>query len=103
MDGDLVAIDGATGRHLWTTLIPGDPTGGAAVVDDLAITATLEGQVFAVNRQSGKIVWAKDVGYDISGWPAIAGSLLVVPTGTVGTGGHLVAYRVPSRESALSG
>jgi hypothetical protein len=35
-----------------------------------------------------------DVGYGISGWLAIAGNELVVPTGTVGGSGHLVAFRL---------
>jgi len=94
MKGDLVAIDAATGRHLWTALIPGDPTGGTTVVNDLVITGTLQGSLVAVNRASGSIVWTKDVGYGISGWPAIVGDTLIVPTGTVGMGGHLLAYRL---------
>ncbi|MGH9920452.1 MAG: PQQ-binding-like beta-propeller repeat protein [Nitrososphaerales archaeon] len=96
MDGDLVAIDAATGRRLWTTSIPGDPTGGATVVNNLVITATLQGKLVGVNRANGNIVWTEDVGYGISGWLAIDGNLLVVPTGTVGGGGHLVAYRLGS-------
>jgi outer membrane protein assembly factor BamB len=96
MDGDVVAIDAATGQKLWTTLIPGDPTGGSTVVNDLVITGTLQGSVVAIDRTTGEIVWSEKVGYGISGWPAIVGSTLVVPTGTVGTDGHLLAYRLPA-------
>jgi hypothetical protein len=35
-----------------------------------------------------------DVGTGIAGWPAAVGGLLLVPTGTVGRPGKLVAYRV---------
>jgi glucose dehydrogenase len=96
MDGELVAIDAATGKHVWTTFVPGDPTGGATVVNDLVITATLQGKLVAVDRSDGKIARTIDVGYGISGWLAIAGDELVVPTGTVGGSGHLVAFRLPS-------
>jgi outer membrane protein assembly factor BamB len=97
MDGDLVAVDAASGRHVWTTPISGDPTGGATVVNDLVMTATLQGTLVAANRTSGKIVWTTPVGYGVTGWPAVAGDLLVVPTGTVGGSGHLVAYRLTSQ------
>ena len=33
--GDVVAINAATGRVIWDTKVPGDPTGGATVVNDL--------------------------------------------------------------------
>jgi outer membrane protein assembly factor BamB len=94
MDGELAAIDAATGRVRWTASIPGDPTGGATVVNDLVITATYQGQLVAVDRGSGRIVFNTDVGGGVSGWPAVAGNLLVVPTGTVGLSGRLVAYRL---------
>ncbi len=97
MNGEVDAIDAATGRHLWTASISGDPTGGATVVNDLVITGTYQGQLIALDRQTGRVVWTTNLGYGISGWMAIAGDLLVVPTGTVGTGGHLVAFRLPAR------
>jgi outer membrane protein assembly factor BamB len=95
MDGDIVAIDAATGQKLWTTPIRGDPTGGSAVVNDLVITGTLQGSLVALNRTTGHIVWTEKVGYGISGWPAIVGDTVIVPTGTIGMGGHLLVYRLP--------
>ncbi len=94
MEGELVAIDAANGRTRWTTSVPGDPSGGATVVNDLVITATFQGQLVAVDRATGRIAWTTKTGGGVSGWPAIAGSLLVVPTGTVGSSGRLVAYRL---------
>ena len=94
MDGELVAVDAATGRTRWTALVPGDPTGGATVVNDLVLTATFQGQLVAVDRATGAVVWTTEVGGGVSGWPAVAGGLLVVPTGTVGSSGRLVAYRL---------
>jgi glucose dehydrogenase len=96
MDGEVVAIDAATGRHRWDTDVPGDPMGGATVVNDLVVTATYQGQLIALDRSTGKIVTTIDVGTGIAGWPAAVGDLLLVPTGTVGRSGTLVAYRVGS-------
>ena len=90
-----MAVDAATGRHLWDTRIPGDPTGGATVVNDLVVTGTIQGNLVALDRSSGKIVWTHRVGYPISGWLAVAGDLLVVPTGMVAGSGHLVGLRMP--------
>jgi outer membrane protein assembly factor BamB len=97
MPGEVVAINATTGRHEWTTSVPGDPTGGATVVDDLVITGTLQGSLVALDRVTGKIVWTAPVGYGISGWLAVSGSTLIVPTGVVGGAGHVVAYRLPGQ------
>jgi outer membrane protein assembly factor BamB len=97
MPGEVVALDGATGKHLWDTSIPGDPTGGTTVVNDLVITGTLQGDLVALDRQTGKIVWTYKVGFPISGWLAVSGDFLVVPTGMVTSSGHLVDLRLRTR------
>jgi outer membrane protein assembly factor BamB len=94
MDGEVVAIDAATGNHRWSTKVAGDPMGGATVVNDLVITATYQGQLIALDRGTGAIVTTIDVGTGVAGWPAAVGDLLLVPTGTVGRPGSLIAYRV---------
>jgi glucose dehydrogenase len=95
MDGEVVAIDAATGKHRWATTVPGDPMGGATVVNDLVLTGTYQGQLIALDRTTGQIVSTIDVGAGIAGWPAAVGDLLLVPTGTVGRPGKLITYRVP--------
>ena len=42
-DGEVVAVDAATGKHRWDTKVPGDPMGGATVVNDLVFTGHLPG------------------------------------------------------------
>ena len=94
MDGELVAVDAATGGTRWTASVPGDPTGGATVVNNLVLTATFQGELVAIDRATGAVVRTIEVGGSVSGWPAVAGELLVVPTGAVGSSGRLVAYRL---------
>ena len=58
VDGEVVAIDAATGKVLWSTKVPGDPLGGATVVNDLVITALFDGESWRstapAERSSGR-------------------------------------------------
>jgi outer membrane protein assembly factor BamB len=82
MNGDLVAIDVATGKILWTTTVEGDPTGGATVVNDLVITATFQGNVIAYQRETGKEVWRWRAPGGINSWMSVSGDTLVIPVGS---------------------
>jgi outer membrane protein assembly factor BamB len=79
--GDVVALNGATGKILWDTKVPGDPTGAATVVNNLVLTATSQGRLFALNRATGRIVWKNTLPGGVNGWLSIAGSLVVIPIG----------------------
>ncbi len=79
--GEMVAIDGATGRILWDTKVPGDPTGGATVVNDLVMTATYQGTLVAIDRSSGRIAWERILPGPVNGWMSISGNLVIVPIG----------------------
>jgi outer membrane protein assembly factor BamB len=96
LPGEVVAIDASDGRIAWDTRVPGDPIGGTTVVNDLVLTGTLQGTLYALDRSTGAIVWSWKAAAGISGWPAVSGSTVVLPTGTIGTSGHLVALRLPS-------
>jgi outer membrane protein assembly factor BamB len=92
-DGQVVAVDAATGEVVWETTVPGDPFGGVIVINDLVVTATLQGTIVAMDRASGDIVWQEDAPGGINGWMAAAGDMLVVPVGSANPG-LLVAYRL---------
>jgi len=82
MKGNLVAIDAATGDIKWDVLVDGDPTGGVTVVNDLVITATLQGSVIAYQRETGKEVWRWQAPGGINSWMSVAGDTLVIPVGS---------------------
>jgi outer membrane protein assembly factor BamB len=92
-DGEVVAIDAATGRVRWDVKVPGDPLGAATVVNDLVFTALLDGTVVALDRATGKTVWQTKAPGGVNGWMAVAGDQLVVPAGN-GQPPRLVAYRL---------
>jgi glucose dehydrogenase len=101
MDGDVVALDAATGRIRWDTKVPGDPIGAATVVNDLVITSTFTGELLALDRATGGIVWRYQAPGGINGWPAVAGDLLVVPVG-LAQPPRLLALRVAAHATTTT-
>jgi outer membrane protein assembly factor BamB len=81
-DGEVAALDAATGELLWSTRVPGDPLGAATVVNDLVLTTLLDGTLIALDRRSGDLVHSIELGGGTNGWMAVAGDTLIVPVGT---------------------
>ena len=50
--GEVAAVRASDGEVLWSTEVPGDPFGGATVVGDLVFTATFEGLIVALARDT---------------------------------------------------
>ena len=82
MDGDVVAMSARTGRIAWDTRVPGDPTGGVTIVNNLVLTATYQGAVFALNRATGAVVWSYDGPGHVNGWMSVVGDRIYVPVGS---------------------
>jgi outer membrane protein assembly factor BamB len=59
--------------------VPGDPTGGVTVVNDLVFTATVQGTVYALSRATGQIVWQAKAPGAVNGWMSVSGDTIVVP------------------------
>lgn len=94
MPSDLVAIDASNGEIRWDVKIDGDALGGATVVNDLVLTATLTGRILAFDRATGEEVWSMQAAGGINGWPAVAGDTIVWPVGFADPA-HLMALRLP--------
>jgi outer membrane protein assembly factor BamB len=93
--GELVAIDLATGKPLWTTALPKPALGGATVSNDLVFTATLFGEVMALSRQNGSVVWTAQLPSASNSPLAIMGNTLLAGV-TAPKVAEVVAYQVPS-------
>ncbi len=91
---ELVALDAATGRVLWSHEFDSDMYGGATVVSDLVFAATFDGMIYALNRASGEIVWSYQAPAGINAWPAVADDMIVWPAG-FGNTPSLIALRLP--------
>lgn len=59
-DKALFALDPDTGRELWKTDVAFNVFAAPAFSDKLVYTATLMGRIYAINRQSGAVVWTMD-------------------------------------------
>jgi glucose dehydrogenase len=80
--GEMVAIDIATGQQLWATKLGQMPLGGATVANDLVFTTTLTGDVLALSRTSGSIIWRSHL-------PAGSNATLAISAGTLLAGAGL--------------
>jgi glucose dehydrogenase len=92
--GEVLALDVATGTVKWKKDLPMLMYGSATVVNDLLLTSTADGNLYAFDRASGDQVWT----YKVSGINApltVSGNLLIIPAGGgLGTP-SLVALKVP--------
>jgi len=97
---ELVALDAASGRELWSHPFRQIGFGGATVVNDLVLTATYDGTIYALRRDDGSVAWRGYAGAGIIGWPAVAGDSIVWPAG-LGRDPALVALTLGGDSEAV--
>jgi glucose dehydrogenase len=85
----MAAIETDTGKIAWEQSFSNVSVGGATVVNDLVFTATMDGTIYALNMETGCIVWHYTAPAGIEAWPAFANNTLVWPCGGgLGFGGQ---------------
>jgi alcohol dehydrogenase (cytochrome c) len=110
--GEVVALDGRTGRPLWRFSRPPPPdiraccgaaNRGLAVLDDLLFVGTLDSHLLAIDLHTGKMRWDRVVadyhsGHAITAAPLAFGDKVVVGIagGEFGIRGFLDAYHAKS-------
>ena len=95
--GEMVAIDIATGKPLWATQLPQLPLGGATVSNDLVFTTTFTGELIALSRKDGSVVWTAQLPAGSNAPLAIVGNTLLAGVGLPLTAKQhpaVVAYRL---------
>lgn len=95
--GEMVAIDIATGKPLWATQLPQLLFGGATVSNDLVFTTTFTGELIALSRQDGSVVWTAPLPAGSNATLAIVGNTLLAGAGIPLTATQhpvVVAYRL---------
>jgi alcohol dehydrogenase (cytochrome c) len=100
--GEIEALSLATGKVEWDTKVPEMPLGAATVSNDLLFTTLFDGELIAVNRDTGAIVYRLKLPTTTNAPIAIAGNAVIIPAGgpqttSKHTGGkpQLVVYTVP--------
>lgn len=95
--GELEALSLETGRVEWDRKFPQMPLGGATVSNDLVFTTLYDGELVALDRRTGVVVYEHRLPTSANSTIAVAGDTVLVPAGgpkTGSGGGHpqLVAY-----------
>ena len=98
--GEIEALSLATGKVEWDTKVANLPLGAATVSNDLVFTTLYNGELLALNRSTGAIVYQRKLPTSTNSAIAVAGNAVLVPAGapkTSAAGGgspQLVAYTV---------
>jgi outer membrane protein assembly factor BamB len=79
--GELIALDAASGRRLWTRRFAAPNFGCATASNDVVFAATYDGRVYAIRASDGRTLWSTTARAGINACPAVAGNLLLVGAG----------------------
>jgi len=79
--GELVALDEADGKTLWTLHLPQAVFGCATAADGVVFTSTFDGKVYGVDAATGKVLWSTGSRAGINACPALAAKTLLVGAG----------------------
>jgi outer membrane protein assembly factor BamB len=90
---EVVAVEADTGKILWDVTLPSMGLGATTVLNDLVITGTADGTLYALSRDTGDTVWTYHFDPGLTGWPAIAGDTMVM-VGSVNGTPSLNAFRL---------
>jgi outer membrane protein assembly factor BamB len=77
LEGNLFAVDAASGNQSWSIQPDGPVTGSPLVTNDAIIFVTESGSVYAVDRD-GKIIWQRNVGGQIYTSPVTGADRIIV-------------------------
>ena len=79
-DGDVVAIDAATGRTRWTQDTKADLAAGPGVGGSVVAVGSSDGKVIALDAASGKKLWAVGVSSEVLAAPLVTADRVIVRT-----------------------
>jgi alcohol dehydrogenase (cytochrome c) len=100
--GEIEALNLATGKVEWDALVSQLPLGAVTVSNDLVFTTLYDGELVALNRSTGVIVYRQKLPTSTNSPIAVTSNAVLVPagapltsaTGSAGTP-QLVAYTIP--------
>jgi alcohol dehydrogenase (cytochrome c) len=98
--GEIEALNLATGKVEWDTNVTQLPLGAATVDNNLVWTTLINGELVALNRATGAIVYERKLPTTTNASIAIAGNTIIVPAGGLVASAtkpgvaQIVAYRL---------
>jgi outer membrane protein assembly factor BamB len=96
-DGELVALNAATGAVKWSHTFPTAAFGAATAVNELVFVPTFSGVLSAFEANTGELVWQVQLPDGSNTGVAVAGNTLIAPAGVATSPSQvpaLVAYRI---------
>ncbi len=79
--GEIEALNLTTGHVEWDTKVSDLPLGATTVVNDLVFTTLYNGELIALNRATGAIVYRSKLPASTNAALAIAGNTIIIPAG----------------------
>jgi outer membrane protein assembly factor BamB len=98
LEGEVVALDAATGAVKWDQKLPSAAFGAATAVNDIVLVPAFDGKLFAFNDSNGSIAWETQLPAGINTGVSVSGGTVVAPAGIAvesGQNPEIVAYRLP--------
>lgn len=98
MEGELVALDVATGERVWRKKLPVVSFGATSVANDVVFITTMDGRVVGYDTDSGKQVAELQLSAGTNAGVVVKGKTLVAPAGMASQGGQspqIDAFRLP--------
>ncbi|HEY0391659.1 MAG TPA: PQQ-binding-like beta-propeller repeat protein [Solirubrobacterales bacterium] len=96
-NGELVALDLATGKIRWKQKLSSPAFGSTTSVNDIVFTTTYDGNVSAFRGSNGAIVWREKLPAGTNSGVTVSGDTLIAPAGVASVEGQkaqIVAYRL---------
>lgn len=96
-NGELVAIDLATGKVKWKEEMASAAFGYVTVVNDLVFATAYDGTVTAYDAKSGTPVWREKLPAGTNSGVTVEGNMLIAPAGVAAAEGQkpqIVAYKL---------
>jgi alcohol dehydrogenase (cytochrome c) len=94
--GDMVAVNQDTGKIEWDDKLPSTPYGAATLTNDVVITTTYSGYLYAFNASTGAILLKTPLSSGSNSPVAIDGDYVIVAAGVQSAGRQqlIIAYKL---------
>jgi glucose dehydrogenase len=96
-NGELVAIDLATGKVKWKEELTSPAFGYVTAVNDLVFATTYDGTISAFDAKSGSVVWREKLPSGTNTGVTVADKMLIAPAGVAAAEGQkaqIVAFKL---------
>jgi outer membrane protein assembly factor BamB len=98
LEGEIVALEVATGAVKWTQKLPSAAFGATTAVNDLVFVTSFNGKLFAFNDSNGSVAWEAALPAGSNTGVSVSGDTVVAPAGIATESGQtpeIVAFRLP--------